>query len=121
MPSPGVGLRHYAPNARLILIEAGDADLLAALYAEAGLHTWERVGIMLPANLPGRAQVDEQAHVEIFPWGDWGNAEELAHRLFAGLRALDAAGCAVIVCPMPPEQGIGAAIRDRLRKAAAQA
>ena len=34
------------------------------------------------------------------------------------LRALDAEGCQVILCPLPPVHGIGAAIRDRLRKAA---
>jgi len=41
----------------------------------------------------------------------------LAHGLYAGLRALDAQGCTVILCPVPPAKGIGAAIRDRLRKA----
>jgi len=38
--------------------------------------------------------------------------------LFAGLRELDEAGVDAIVCPVPEMGGIGAAIRDRLRKAA---
>jgi len=42
----------------------------------------------------------------------------LAHGLYSGLRALDAEKCAVILCPVPPQDGLGAAIRDRLRKAA---
>jgi L-threonylcarbamoyladenylate synthase len=42
----------------------------------------------------------------------------LARELYAGLRALDAADCTMILCPLPPIDGIGAAIRDRLRKAA---
>jgi L-threonylcarbamoyladenylate synthase len=42
----------------------------------------------------------------------------MARTLYAGLRALDAAGCTVILCPVPPSEGIGAAIRDRLIKAA---
>jgi L-threonylcarbamoyladenylate synthase len=41
----------------------------------------------------------------------------MAHKLFSGLRALDAEGCTVILCPVPPAEGIGAAMRDRLRKA----
>lgn len=57
----------------------------------------------------------------IFEWGSWNAPEELAARIFAGLRALDAAGCEVIVCPMPESHGLGAAICDRLRKAARQA
>ena len=42
----------------------------------------------------------------------------MARNLYAGLRALDAEGCSVILCPVPPTEGIGAAIRDRLTKAA---
>jgi L-threonylcarbamoyladenylate synthase len=41
----------------------------------------------------------------------------MARTLYAGLHALDAFGCAVILCPLPPADGIGAAIRDRLVKA----
>jgi L-threonylcarbamoyladenylate synthase len=55
--------------------------------------------------------------VQVYPWGRWDNAEELAHRLYAGLRKLDAAGVTVIVCPMPRAEGIGVAVRDRLRRA----
>ena len=42
----------------------------------------------------------------------------LAHRLFAGLRELDAAGVDLILCPLPPPEGLGTAIQDRLLKAA---
>ena len=54
-------------------------------------------------------------------WGRWTKPEELARELYAGLRALDAEGCTVILCPLPPAEGIGVAIRDRLRKAARSA
>ena len=115
LPSPGVGLRHYAPRARLILIEAPQADLPARL-AEAILHfQQERVGVMAPADLPFST-----AGATIYPWGQWSNPDQLAHGLYAGLRALDAHGCTVILCPVPPEDGVGAAIRDRLRKAGIQ-
>ena len=49
--------------------------------------------------------------------GTMARSGELAQELYAGLRALDAAGCTVILCPLPPAEGIGAAIRDRLKKA----
>jgi L-threonylcarbamoyladenylate synthase len=127
MPSPGVGLRHYAPRARLILVDAGDGasrgDLASRLYLEAVVFSGERVGVMLPYGLPGEHSLAEskdhfQGFAEIFWWGQWSEPEELAHRLFAGLRELDGRGCTVILCPVPPGQGIGVAIRDRLRKAA---
>ena len=126
LPSPGVGLRHYAPRARLMLVEAGDDPFgaLAPLRKLIVQYAAERVGVMLPSQIVDAERAREIAPIgaRIFPWGRWPKAgeepQELASRLFAGLRALDAVGCGVILCPMPPEQGIGAAIRDRLRKAA---
>jgi L-threonylcarbamoyladenylate synthase len=114
LPSPGVGLRHYAPRARLVLVEAPLEELGARL-AEAGLaHARERVGVMLPAEI---ALPVELASARVFAWGRWSAPKELARELYAGLRTLDGAGCAVILCPLPPAEGIGAAIRDRLGKA----
>jgi L-threonylcarbamoyladenylate synthase len=115
LPSPGVGLRHYAPRARLVLVEAEGgtvADLGRRLDEAVGSFGSVRVGLMLPDGL------GDFGAAEIYAWGDWSKPEGLAHRLFAGLRALDAAGCAVIVCPVPAGCGIAEAIRDRLRKAA---
>ena len=54
----------------------------------------------------------------IYRWGTAMDQNELARRLFAGLRELDAAGATVIVCPLPENQGLGVAMRDRLLKAA---
>jgi L-threonylcarbamoyladenylate synthase len=115
LPSPGVGLRHYAPKARLVLVE-GSLPELGARLAEAALN-WpgERLGIMLPAEVAVPAGL---AAGTVFAWGRWAAPKEMARKLYAGLRALDAEGCGVILCPLPPPEGIGAAIRDRLRKAA---
>ena len=127
LPSPGVGLRHYAPNARLTLVEARDGELvqalLAALNQASGALSGERVGVMLPQDLPGGRELEAWAEEDAarrasFHWGGWRRPEELAQRLFAGLRTLDSLGCSAIVCPVPAEGGIGDAIRDRLRKAA---
>ena len=114
MPSPGVGLKHYAPRARLVLLEAADAELGARLAEAARAERDERVGVMLPG---GILMAQGFAAAQIYPWGRWGAPETLAQGLYAGLRALDAAGCTVILCPLPPAEGIGAAIRDRLLKA----
>jgi L-threonylcarbamoyladenylate synthase len=72
---------------------------------------------MLPADITLPAGL---LSVSVFVWGRWTAPEELARELYSGLRALDAKGCTVILCPLPPAPGIGAAIRDRLRKAAAE-
>jgi L-threonylcarbamoyladenylate synthase len=113
LPSPGIGIRHYAPHARLILIEASDAELPAALAQAAAHHTQKHLGILLPREFTHAAPL----HATVFDWGSWVAPEELAARLYAGLRELDAADCDLILCPLPPAEGIGAALRDRLRKA----
>lgn len=113
LPSPGVGLRHYAPRARLVLV-AGEAAMQAALpdLLSAGEQPGEQLGLMLPDgwSAPRAAKV--------FAWGPWSDTEVLARRLFAGLRMLDEAGATVILCPVPEGGGVGVALRDRLEKAA---
>ncbi len=126
MPSPGLGLRHYAPKARLVLVESERADpagvgaleILESLIEEAALN-WpgERVGVLLPTRMTIDVSWNASSLIP-HQWGVWSEPEELARNLYAGLRALDARGCTVIVCPLPPAEGIGAAMRDRLRKAA---
>jgi len=112
LPSPGIGLRHYAPKARLVLVGA-PLDRLGVLLAQTAQDLrGEKVGVMLPAEVARPAQV-----AAVFAWGRWSAPEEMARALYAGLRALDGAGCTVILCPIPPAEGIGAAIRDRLLKA----
>jgi L-threonylcarbamoyladenylate synthase len=115
--SPGMGLRHYAPRARMVLVD-GDGEAQKAAYGEAARQCEEagdEVGLMLPDAFQ-TSVIGRKARV--FRWGNWADGEELAQRLFAGLRTLDGAGATAIVCPVPQGGGIGVAIRDRLRKAA---
>jgi L-threonylcarbamoyladenylate synthase len=107
LPSPGVGMRHYAPRARLVLVP-GQREFVE----EVRRHAAAEVGVMLPEGW------DSGGVGVVFRWGEWGDADGLARRLFAGLRELDDAGVSVIVCPVPEMGGLGEAIRDRLEKAA---
>jgi L-threonylcarbamoyladenylate synthase len=110
-PSPGVGLKHYSPRARLILSDSAEAGTLLNIAGQ--LHAeGETVGIMWPV-----AHLDAIPYL-IYEWGEMSDPQKLAQRLFAGLRELDAAGATAIVCPLPKEEGLGIAIRDRLLKAA---
>ncbi len=126
LPSPGVGLRHYAPRARLILVEASRGTLAGVttrMEAAARPYERKRIGIMLPAELANSSFEPPLRGALEFEWGRWSAPEELAETLYAGLRALDSQGCDVILCPFPtdagPEDtGMVKAIRDRLHKAA---
>jgi L-threonylcarbamoyladenylate synthase len=113
LASPGLGMRHYAPRARLVLVD--DKDVREGLQKAVNevLAGNESVGVMLPLGL-GLSAAEATA---VYDWGAWNDADALAHRLFAGLRALDNQGVDVILCPVPATEGIGVAIIDRLRKA----
>lgn len=118
LESPGLGIRHYAPRARMILVE-GERELHEAVAREARGH---RVGVLLPADwaMPEAAISTTPNPVPIVEmrWGSWSEPERLARDLYRQMRALDELGVEVIVCPLPPAEGIGLAIRDRLLKAA---
>ena len=114
LPSPGVGIRHYAPRARLVLVFEPSRKKVSARSSlvEVIDAMPEQVGVMLPDGW------DASSAPLVYRWGAWGDEETLARRLFAGLRELDERGAKVIVCPVPEMDGIGEAMRDRLRKAA---
>lgn len=103
LKSPGQLARHYAPAAPL-RINAGDArpgELLLGFGAGAAPGT-------APGTAPGAA-------LNLSPGGD---LREAAANLFAMIRALDARNPAGIAVNPIPEQGLGQAINDRLRRAA---
>jgi L-threonylcarbamoyladenylate synthase len=97
--APGLLASHYAPRAALRL-EAREATSF-----EAALD----FGGALRASGAG-------ARLDLSPSS---NLEEAAANLFAYLRALDRAGLRVIAVAPIPATGLGAAINDRLRRAAA--
>lgn len=107
LPSPGVGIRHYAPRAKLILV-AGEEEL----HQQEERHAGEKIGVLLPQGWTAKPST------EVFLWASWDDGEALAQRLFAGLRELDTRGVTTILCPLPEASGVGLAIRDRLEKAA---
>ena len=97
--APGQLASHYAPKAALRL---GAAHVSAD---EAALD----FGGALKGASPG-------ARLDLSPSGD---LVEAASHLFSYLRALDATGPERIAVAAIPEHGLGAAINDRLRRAAA--
>jgi L-threonylcarbamoyladenylate synthase len=90
--APGMLASHYAPDALVEIVDAATIDGRAA-HLRAGGRT---VVTLLPSD----------------------DMEEDARFLYERLRAADAAGAHVVLAVLPREEGIGAAIADRLRKAA---
>jgi L-threonylcarbamoyladenylate synthase len=94
--APGMLLSHYAPNAHM------------------RLDTTPRSGEAYLAF--GEAQAFDGATLNLSPSGD---LHEAARNLFSMLHELDASGATMIAVAPIPETGLGEAINDRLRRAAA--
>jgi L-threonylcarbamoyladenylate synthase len=112
LPAPGVGLRHYAPRARLQLVGPTPEALEAAL---AALPDASGSVVILPDGW------SLHAGDRIVPWAKWDDHDALAATLFSVLRAADDLAPALILCPLPAPGGLADAIRDRLFKAATPA
>ncbi|MFE2810364.1 L-threonylcarbamoyladenylate synthase [Streptomyces nigra] len=105
---PGQHPSHYAPRARVVLVEPEKVVAEAELAQELG----HRVGVFLPAALGG-SEVKAHAVVQV-P----GSMAAYARGLYGYLRELDQRGCDLIVASLPAEEGLGLAIANRLRRAA---
>ena len=114
LPSPGTSLRHYAPRVPVLLCPPEPDALFQA--ASDVLNLYERIGVMAPDGW----QLPPSMRLVRFDWGEWGDWQQLARRLFEGLRALEAEEVDAILCPLPPASELALALRDRLLRAAQQ-
>ena len=115
--APGQLLRHYAPRAKLMLYD-GSADSVRAAIADTALRyiaSGRRVGILTGNE---DAALYTQTGARIIALGDSSDHAAIGRVLFGALRALDGQGVDVILAPMFDAGGLGAAIRDRLIRAA---
>ena len=103
--APGQMKSHYAPRTPLRLAEHRTSNIE---------HRTSKCGFL--AFTSPREEADFAAVEILSPTGD---LREAAATLFAKLRRLDEAGLDLIVAESVPEHGLGIAIMDRLRKAAA--
>ena len=107
--SPGLTQRHYAPRARLRL-DAIDVHANEALLAFGSLEPVHTPDGASASNLPASACLNLSVT---------GDLTEAAANLFRMLDALDTEGHAQIAVMPIPDHGLGRAINDRLRRAAA--
>ena len=97
--SPGMRHRHYSPRAHVVIADNGlrIAELETEAAAFIGLNTPEFPVVTMRI---------------------CSSVEEYAHELFEFFRECDRSGIATVYCESVDEAGIGAALMDRLRRAA---
>ncbi len=107
--SPGKLKHHYAPRTAKLVLLAG---------------AWPQKGFMFdPTKRYGLLAFSEPRDTHGFEMvcilSETGSLEQAAANLFGQLHVLDGAGLDVIVAESVPETGLGRAVMDRLRRAAA--
>jgi len=110
--SPGTRYRHYSPRARVTLVEPGDEKAIAKLVDQYVEGEKKVAVVACHFTSGGRAR----PIVRIMPQ----ELEEYAKQIFAVLRELDELAVDEIIIEKTEEKGIGVAIMDRLKRAAAR-
>lgn len=114
-PSPGTLLKHYSPNAEVLVFVGSDTLVFDAMRQKASdlLSDKQKVGIMV---LDEDVLKFEGIVAQYVMLGK--DKEAMAANLFAGMRELDSAKVEVILVRAPEQEGLGLAVYDRLLRAA---
>lgn len=111
--SPGMKYRHYAPKALVYLVTGDGAAAKILELSESYRKKGEDVGVMT---------WNERSYLyptlRVLNMGSQGDMATLAHRLYHLLREADVLGLTVLFIEGVPEDNLGLAIMNRLRKAA---
>jgi L-threonylcarbamoyladenylate synthase len=109
--SPGTRHRHYAPRATVILSQYGDPASFASRLQEQR-QAGKTVGCIVHSPLVAKLESGE--FYRVLP----SSIDIFARHLFRTLRELDAMRVEVIIVEGVEEDGLGATVMDRLRRAA---
>ncbi len=109
--SPGMKYRHYAPKSPLVLLDGDDNDVLEFLISERKSH---RCAVLCFDEEKGA--LGDELCINI---GRRSDLAAHAKSLFSALRAADTMGADIIYAHLPPLDGIGLALYNRMIRAAA--
>ncbi|MFP3907799.1 MAG: L-threonylcarbamoyladenylate synthase [Acidimicrobiales bacterium] len=109
--APGMLASHYAPDATVLVLDPAATDQEVAAAVTGALTATPAVGVLAPEHVAGL----DPSVVQLAPAG---SPENYARVLYSRLREADARGIGCLVVVPPPDDGIGAAVLDRLHRAA---
>jgi L-threonylcarbamoyladenylate synthase len=111
--SPGMKYRHYAPDAPLYLAD-GEQQWIQRLIDEKQKQGL-KVGILAPEETASLYKADA-----VVPCGSRMDLNRTAQTLYKALRTFEHTGVDIIFSEVFPRAGVGAAIMNRLEKAASR-
>ena len=112
--SPGMRHRHYAPNAKVILVEGSVPAVTAKVKELTASYRLKacKVGVLATDETRKAYSADVVKSL-----GSRFNLAAIAQNLFRLLREFDVEGVDVIIAEGVPAEGLGLAVMNRLRKA----
>jgi L-threonylcarbamoyladenylate synthase len=112
--SPGMKHKHYAPDAKLILVEGSVPAVVSKIKELAATCKREgsKVGVLATDETLRMYEADVVKSL-----GSRFNLETIAQNLFSLLREFDEEDVDVIIAEGVPQEGLGLAVMNRLRKA----
>lgn len=113
--SPGLMNTHYAPRAKLILVEGDCTSVVRKVQKLANSFEQQGKKVVIMAM---DENVSSYNGFSIRSFGRLNDLKSCAHNLFSVLRSIDKKETDVIIAESVTSDGIGLAIMDRLRKAA---
>jgi L-threonylcarbamoyladenylate synthase len=119
--APGMKYRHYSPDTPLILVESADeASLARAVEEEAAriLARGGRVAVIASEETRHLYSGLEARGAIVVTLGSRRDLPGVARRLYHALRRVDEMGVDAAIVEGYPEEGVGLAVMNRLRKAA---
>jgi L-threonylcarbamoyladenylate synthase len=109
--APGMLASHYAPDARVVVLDPDASDPQVVIAVAEHLTQVAGVGVLAPRRI-------EDLPVGATELTPAGGAADYARVLYSRLREADALHLDRLVVVPPPLAGIGAAVNDRLARAA---
>ncbi len=118
--SPGMKYRHYAPEGEVILLREADQEKVDKIRRYTrNKDTRKKIALLCMEETKALLQKGELEQIElVFVLGSKNKPNETASRLFEGLRICDDYQINIILAEEMPEEGIGLAFMNRLKKAA---
>lgn len=113
--APGMKYKHYSPKAEVIIIDGNTEKTIEKInelmqnYIDKG----KKIGLMITKENELKYSLGEKIVL-----GSRKNLDEIAKNLFEALRSFDDKKCDIVLSESFPEDGVGLAIMNRLKKSA---
>ncbi|MEN3005677.1 L-threonylcarbamoyladenylate synthase [Dehalobacterium formicoaceticum] len=117
--SPGMKYTHYAPEAEVLIMEGSEQEITSLIvnHYQRLVKTGQKIALLVSEETA--QELEHQLvpdYLEIL--GPRKNLSLVAHRLFSALRHADLHSVDLILIEAFSDQGLGAAVMNRMRKAA---